>query len=54
MSNTDKHALPNHTVREALEHVRSTLKLRHIGEASDDEVEEALTIADEALARPRD
>lgn len=38
------------TLRDALEHVRSTLKLRHIDEASDEQVEEAIRIADEALA----
>ncbi|GIW86358.1 MAG: hypothetical protein KatS3mg108_0682 [Isosphaeraceae bacterium] len=33
-----------------LEHVRATLKLRHLDEASDDEVEEALSMADTAMA----
>jgi hypothetical protein len=37
----------------ALEHVRATLKLRHLGEASDDEVEEALVIADAAIAQAK-
>ncbi|WP_165063911.1 hypothetical protein [Paludisphaera rhizosphaerae] len=37
--------------RSTLEHVRATLKLRHIDEATDDEVDEALQMADEALAR---
>lgn len=36
-----------------LDHVRATLKLRHLGEASDEEVEEALRLADAALAGPR-
>ena len=36
-----------------LDSVRATLKLRHINEASDDEVEEALRMADEALANAR-
>ena len=34
---------------EALEYVRATLKLRHLDEATDDEVEEALKIAQTAL-----
>ena len=34
----------------ALVYVRATLKLRHIDEASDDEVEEALAMADKAIA----
>lgn len=33
-----------------LEYVRATLKLRHLDEASDDEVEEALRMADAAMA----
>ena len=35
----------------AMELVRSTLKLRHIDQASDDEVEEALSIADATIAQ---
>ncbi len=35
---------------ETLEYVAATLKLRHIDEATDDEVEEALTMAQEAVA----
>jgi hypothetical protein len=35
----------------ALELVRSTLKLRHIDQASDDDVEEALSIADAAIVQ---
>jgi hypothetical protein len=37
-------------IREALEHVTATLKVRHLDEASDDEVGEALSIARLALA----
>jgi hypothetical protein len=36
-----------------LDSVRATLKLRHMDEASDDDVEEALQMADEALANAR-
>ncbi len=36
-----------------LDYVRATLKLRHIDEASDDEVDEALEIADKAIATVR-
>jgi hypothetical protein len=35
----------------ALKYVAATLKLRHIDDATDDEVEEALTIADSVMAR---
>lgn len=35
---------------QTLEYVAATLKLRHINEATDDEVEEALTMAQEAIA----
>src|SRR5665213_1217644 len=37
----------------ALEYVRATLKLRHIDEASDEEVDEALEIADKIIATVR-
>lgn len=36
-----------------LDYVRATLKLRHIDEASDDEVDEALEIADEIIVMVR-
>ena len=36
---------------EALEYVRATLKLRHLDEATDDEVEEALNIGQTAIAQ---
>ncbi len=36
-----------------LDYVRATLKLRHIDEATDEEVEEALAMADAAIARAR-
>lgn len=36
-----------------LDFVRATLKLRHINEASDDDVAEALRMADESLANAR-
>jgi hypothetical protein len=38
---------------EALEYVRATLKLRQLDEASDDEVEEALSIGRSALAKAK-
>ena len=38
---------------EALEYVTATLKLRHIDEASDDEVEEALHIGQKAIANAK-
>jgi hypothetical protein len=37
----------------ALEYVRATLKLRHLDEATDDEVEEALKIAQTAVAEAK-
>ncbi len=36
---------------EALIYVRATLKLRHLDEASDEEVEEALAMADQAIGQ---
>ncbi|MGE3818899.1 MAG: hypothetical protein AB7I30_05645 [Isosphaeraceae bacterium] len=39
-----------HQLMEALDYVRATLRLRHLDEASDGEVEEALTMAEAALS----
>jgi hypothetical protein len=49
------HCLATHAeLLEALDYTRATLKLRHIDEATDQEVEEALRIAAAALARATD
>jgi hypothetical protein len=40
-------------VLEALDYLRATLRPRHLDEATDEEVEEALAMADRALAQAR-
>lgn len=44
---------PAPSLVEALEYVRAVLHLRHIDEAGDEDVAEALSMADQALAGPR-